>query len=108
MPKLTIARLPPLAVCTECGDSRSIEPCAACGTPVCPSHRAGLGSLSDGYTCKDCHGYGFGGFASAAATPLPSRARQLIRATPGWLWFILGVLITLAIMLILALGHPPP
>lgn len=89
--------------CVDC-HSANTEPCAACGQPVCRSHRAGLGSLSDGYTCKNCHGYGFGGFASAAATPQPGRwLSQQHQGWPRWLIGV-GVLIFL-LMLVLAVGH---
>ncbi len=36
--------------CARC-DSDTDQRCGRCGTPVCPSHRWGTGSLSDGYFC---------------------------------------------------------
>lgn len=99
---------PPMLICTECGVSRNVELCAACSLPVCPRHRVGLGSLSDGYTCIGCVGYGFGGFTSAAATPLPGRAGRFIKDALGaWGWTALVVIIILFLLLAIALGHPP-
>jgi len=94
-------------ICLECGSNRKVEFCIACYAPVCPSHRAGFGSVSDGYTCMGCVGHGFGGFASAAVTPLPGR--WLKREYGGWpLWLVVltGVIIFL-FMLLIAIGPPP-
>jgi len=77
--------------CQECGSTSNTDPCASCGANVCPKHRAGLGSISDGYTCKDCLGYGF-----AAATQFEhtsSRLKRHVEAIPAWFWFLLAVLI---------------
>ena len=56
--------------------------------------------------CGDNRGYGFGGFSSAAATPLP--IGWLKRGHKGWPgWLIAFAVIIFLLLLFIAIGHPP-
>lgn len=58
-----------------CGSMRSVEFCRTCRKPLCPSHRAGTGELSDGYFCvgegSTCFGGYLFGIRTAVATTSP-------------------------------------
>ena len=39
------------ALCSQCERREDLAACIACGKTICPRHRFGLGSVSDGYVC---------------------------------------------------------
>jgi len=60
------------AGCNRCGSHDHLVPCNYCKKPVCPSCRAGVGGLSDGYTCAaDCTLADFLGTPPPVPTPPP-------------------------------------
>jgi hypothetical protein len=38
--------------CAACESPHALAACRVCGKLVCPKHRVGTGSLSDGYNCS--------------------------------------------------------
>jgi len=38
--------------CVVCLSTEHLSACRGCGRIICPSHRYGTGSLSDGYSCE--------------------------------------------------------
>lgn len=89
-------------VCTDCKSNLAIELCINCRKPVCPSHRTGWGSVSDGYTCGGCLGYGFPGLTVTPPTRL-QRLSHFLSNLPYWVWvffaLIVGQLIAVAVEL---------
>lgn len=87
--------------CTECAETRNIEACNVCRKPVCPSHRAGLGSLDDGYTClSGCLFPGFGGYVQKRVSENPPLEKGEGLLVTLALVGIVAVLTLLAIYLI--------
>ena len=91
--------------CVKCNNT-STEPCNACGQPICPRHRFGLGSLSDGYSCLSCGGSGFISVATDVEAPALSKLERFANKIPLLCWFLIAVgLGTIAFMLLELLGN---
>jgi hypothetical protein len=93
------------AICAHCERTTDLEACIACGKTICPSHRFGLGSVSDGYTCTlKCAMNGYSGRPKLRlAVPTdevtePNGDLSHIRSRPvmGQHWFILALIIAAA------------
>ena len=80
-------------VCNDCNSNLAIELCINCKNPVCPSHRAGLGSVSDGYTCKNCHGFGFPGLLPVAPPTFTQRWVRFVGTIPYWIWILFALIV---------------
>lgn len=82
------------ALVCHCSTNINVERCLNCKKPVCPNHRVGLGSLSDGYTCLACPAFGFGfpGAAPIAKPMAEQRLSRLLQAIPVLVWVLVVIL----------------
>ena len=88
-PHLTGLRQRPLRICYECGDSRGIEYCTSCASPVCVDHRDAEGQ------CVECvHNVASSVFPEDAR---PSRIVRVVNYIPAWVWFTLALILGMLI-----------
>lgn len=84
-----------MTTCAKCERTQNLSPCTACGAFICPSHRCGLGSVSDGYTCLNHVGFGY----AVSALQLREQKEAKRVAPPRQWWLILAIVIVVLIVL---------
>lgn len=88
----------PLA-CKNCNETDNVVRCRVCDKLVCPSHRSGLGSISDGYTCNDtCLLYGFGGVPAPVPQPLVLKQTNIFNDVKKTAFIIIAFMILASIV----------
>lgn len=95
------------SACKECSTTTDTAQCAACGQWVCPSHRAGLGSASDGYTCTGaCLLFGFGGVARTTP-PLRREKPDFLKNNVFLMAFLLTLFVFVAATIVWSVLQNP-
>lgn len=79
--------------CVVCLSTEHLSACRGCGRIICPSHRYGTGSLSDGYACDDgaCIVYAMTGQRLLLVAP-PQR-KSVSRVLWESKWIVLAILV---------------
>lgn len=86
------------AVCSQCERREDLAACIACGKTICPSHRFGLGSLSDGYTCTmNCAIKGYRAAQAADSAETQVWEKSHIRERPGLFPSVVPAILALAV-----------
>lgn len=87
--------------CYFCDEIDNISFCGRCCKPVCPSHRWGTGSISDGYYCHECSGGALGQlFPYKQELPRERTIYQKINDLPPMMLVFAAILLGVAAVLL--------
>lgn len=93
--------------CYYCEEMENLDVCRRCMKMVCPQHRWGTGSLSDGYYClsrmnEECGvgGDGLTQFMGRSKVPKRTLFERLPRLSPGWELIVMMVTALLTVIVL--------
>lgn len=82
--------------CVVCLSAEHLSACRGCGRIICPSHRYGTGSLSDGYSCKrgECLIFTVTGVRPLLVAPAaPVQRKSIPKVLWESKWIVLAILV---------------
>ncbi len=89
--------------CHYCEETDNLDTCRRCLRPICPQHRWGTGSVSDGYYClsltNECDGVDESPMAAimgVSMAPRPTIYQRINRIPMKW-WLLSALILGVAI-----------